>query len=230
MATTTVTEVMENLYKLPLLAVKTAESTPGSKEEVPKEKEVFLLKCRSYYDLRAYLFAGMTLPSSSEQFKRLYPPENCKKLTTVDAGIYEGQVGILLNDKYEKESNRDKAFEDSRKACRSLLGGLETTASKTAAEIKKVIAKLEGFQTETILNQSAVNFLKKQYKQGPVVDTLTGSAKLDADGKPFKPYAKYINEELENLREQLTKDINRRDEEYDNWVSISQHLQVEKPT
>lgn len=49
MATTTVTEVMENLYKLPLLAVKTAKSTPGSKEEVPKEKDVFLLKCRSYY-------------------------------------------------------------------------------------------------------------------------------------------------------------------------------------
>lgn len=86
------------------------------------------------------------------------------------------------------------------------------------------------FQDETMLNQSAVNFLKKQYKQGPVVDTLTGSPKLDADGKPFKPYAKYINEELENLREQLTKDISRRDEEYENWVSISHHLQVEKLT
>lgn len=49
MATTTVTQVIENFYKLPLLAIKTAKSTPGSNEETPKEKDVFLLKCRSYY-------------------------------------------------------------------------------------------------------------------------------------------------------------------------------------
>lgn len=56
----------------------------------------------------------------------------------------KGQLKILLDDKYEEEGNRDKAFEDSRKACRSLLEGMKNAASKTAADIKKVIAKLEG--------------------------------------------------------------------------------------
>ncbi|OOQ86962.1 hypothetical protein PEBR_19348 [Penicillium brasilianum] len=256
-------EVIENLYKLPLKAVATVQLPEGSDSKEPKEKDCFLLKCRSYYDLQAYLFAGMKLPSSSDDYERLYPKENCAKLTEVDSGIYEvtkkgfldiqkscerfnredfgyipqvagsvqtysknaiflagklkEQVAVILDDKYEEESNRDKKFNDSKNACRSLLQLLQNRSSETAKSISDVITRIDGFQKETELNFEAVCFLKKEYRTGPVVDSLTKKEKLDKELKPFPPYCKYIHGQIEELNKEVEKNIKRRDEEYEIW-------------
>lgn len=54
MSTTTkakTTEVIENLYKLPLKAVATVGTPEGPNGEKPEEKDCFILKSRSYYGI-----------------------------------------------------------------------------------------------------------------------------------------------------------------------------------
>lgn len=61
-------------------------------------------------DLQAYLFAGMKLPSSSDDYERLYPKENCAKLTEVDSGIYEvcckNMMSVIQTDFIEGNQKR----------------------------------------------------------------------------------------------------------------------------
>lgn len=77
------------------------------------------------------------------------------------------------------------------------------------------------FQKETELNFEAVCFLKKEYRTGPVVDSLTKKEKLDEELKPFPPYCKYIHGQIEELNKEVEKNIKRRDEEYEIWVGFS---------
>ncbi|CEJ61124.1 hypothetical protein PMG11_09666 [Penicillium brasilianum] len=250
-------EVIENLYKLPLKAVATVQLPEGSDGKEPKEKDCFLLKPTSLF------VAGMKLPSSSDDYERLYPKENCVNFTEVDSCIYEvtkkgfldiqkscerfnredfgyipqvagsvqtysknaiflagklkEQVAVILDDKYEEESNRDKKFNDSKNACRSLLQLLQNRSSETAKSISDVITRIEGFQKETQLNYEVVCFLKKEYRTGPAVDSLTKKEKLDEELKPFPPYCKYIHGQIEELNKEVEKNIKRRDEEYEIW-------------
>lgn len=44
-----ISKIISNLSKLPLQAIKAAQSTPSSKAETPQQKDVFILKSRSYY-------------------------------------------------------------------------------------------------------------------------------------------------------------------------------------
>jgi hypothetical protein len=56
----------------------------------------------------------------------------------------KGQVAVVLDDEYEEESNRDKKFNDSKNACRSLLQGLQNISSEIATKISDTIARIEG--------------------------------------------------------------------------------------
>jgi hypothetical protein len=51
------------------------------------------------------------------------------------------------------------------------------------------------------------------------VDSLTKKEKLDEELKPFPPYCKYIDGQIEELNKEVEKNIKRRDEEYEIWVN-----------
>lgn len=67
----------------------------------------------------------------------------------------KGQVGVLLDDKYEDEKNRDKTFDDSRKACNLILKRMQKSSEDTAKEIEQAVARLIAVRF-----QVKFNFLK----------------------------------------------------------------------
>ena len=54
----------------------------------------------------------------------------------------------------------------------------------------------------------------------------TQTVKKDKDGIPQKPYAPWLNAELEALRVKIAKDLKDRDTAYDNWVCCNFPYQV----
>ena len=64
------------------------------------------------------------------------------------------------------------------------------------------------------------NFLKQEYKRGPVLDSLTNETKLDEEKMLFHPYAMYyINAEMQRLNQEVKRDTNLRDDKWNEYVS-----------
>ncbi|KAJ4267184.1 hypothetical protein NW762_003285 [Fusarium torreyae] len=57
--------------------------------ETGQTKPRFILKPSAYLDIKAYIAAGLAFPATAEDFHTLHPKENLKKLTELDATIYE---------------------------------------------------------------------------------------------------------------------------------------------
>lgn len=49
----------------------------------------FYLQTTAYYELRAYLAVGITLPSSVERFESDFPKAELQDLTTLDPDVYD---------------------------------------------------------------------------------------------------------------------------------------------
>ncbi|KAF2746504.1 hypothetical protein M011DRAFT_85585 [Sporormia fimetaria CBS 119925] len=60
-------------------------------------KPQFILKTRGYYDVKAYVAAGMLFPKVKEDFYKLHPKDQMKRLTEVDTEIYEETATAMVD-------------------------------------------------------------------------------------------------------------------------------------
>ncbi|KAI1851340.1 hypothetical protein JX265_000426 [Neoarthrinium moseri] len=139
-------------------------------------------------------------------------------LTGFGESSFKAQLEVLLDDKYSTpESQNDATFQNTAQMANELLKELSKNAQEKATEVGKLIGQLQAFLGETTANKARIDFLRKQYYNGPVTVGRTNMPKMGKDGKPQEPYAKWLQSELEALREEIRKAFNDYNKTFEDW-------------
>ncbi|KAF1940055.1 hypothetical protein EJ02DRAFT_513372 [Clathrospora elynae] len=146
-------------------------------------------------------------------------------LTGFGESSLKAQWGTLLDKKYATEASQNNvAFQDAAQASNAILLELSTVAKEKATEVDKLIVELQAtmeFLGDTIANEARIQFLRQQYHDGPVTIGKTKIPSMGADGQPQKPYAFWLQSELETLRANITAAFKEYNDTFDDWALVA---------